>query len=163
MTTRESSTPGQLPPVNQLTHYRELVEQLPGWRRIGDILVELGYVTPDQIAAGLEAQRRLAKERGTSIGLLEVLQETEVITGLQAQHALGYQIANCYLPALAQALAARDQAVNELHASYQQSLQTIASYAEQANRAQQQAVELQHRVEALEAALAKAQGSPEEE
>ena len=141
--------PSGLPSPDQLSQYLRIIEQLPGWRRVGDILIELGYTTPDQIAEGLEAQRRLVAERKQSIGLLDVLQEIRVITPEQAQHALSYQIANCYLPALAQALAARDHAIEELRATYQQSLQTIAAYSEEASRARQQIVELRHRLTEL--------------
>lgn len=153
MSTSPDARPAGLPTLESMSQYLSVVENLPGWRRIGDVLVDLGYLTEDQIATGLKAQRRLIVSRQQSTGLLEVLQDLGLITAAQAQNALGYQIANFYLPALAQALQSRDQAIDELRQTYQLSLQTIAAYAEEASRVQSEASELRSRVSSLEAEL----------
>lgn len=134
---------------DRLAHYRQQLEQLPGWRRIGEILIDLGFATAAQVDEGLATQARRASEGRPPTGLLEILEEAGAITPFQAQQALNYQIASVYLPALMQAMADRDQALEELRTAYRASLSTVAAYAESAARDQARLAELSARVTEL--------------
>lgn len=142
-----------LPSLDQLAAYQRLVEQLPGWKRVGEILVELGRLSPEQLNEGLKAQRRAIVTRQRSVRLLDVLVEIGLLTPAAAQETLNYQILTFYLPALGQAIKTRD-ALADLRETYQHSLQMIAAYAEQAKEAQRRADDFTEQVTALKAELA---------
>lgn len=152
-----AAPPELLTGLDQMQQYHAVVEKLPGWRRIGDILVELGYATPEQVVEGLKAQRRLIVRQKKTVGLLEALQDTGVLTAAQAQHALNHQIAQCYLPALATAITEREKALAELRSTYQQSLQMIARYAEDAQVTNREMADLRKQLQELKTTLARKQ------
>jgi uncharacterized protein YkwD len=124
------------PPLAPLNGVGELVEAQPGWRRIGQILIDLDYLEQRGLDAALAEQSRRGPHR--PIGLLDLLVEQGAITPDQARHALTEQILTQYLPALAASLqrerrlAAEAAATREeLDASYSTALRTIAALQEQ--------------------------------
>ncbi|HEX2171694.1 MAG TPA: hypothetical protein VHL09_04560 [Dehalococcoidia bacterium] len=46
-----------LPPIEDVAYYTRLVELLPGWRRIGEILIDLGFVSGKQPEANRSPPR----------------------------------------------------------------------------------------------------------
>ena len=80
--------------------FARLVENQPGWRRIGQILIDLGYLDAARLDAALAAYRR----QSAPVGLLNCLIERGDISEKQALTALTEQIMVHYLPALATSL-----------------------------------------------------------
>ncbi|MDD0809900.1 chemotaxis protein CheA [Curvibacter sp. RS43] len=66
-----------IPPTAPTSRFVDLIEDLPDHPRLGDLLVSVGAITEDQLAAGLEqqAQDRVLRPLGTAPRLGEILQE----------------------------------------------------------------------------------------
>jgi hypothetical protein len=114
-----------------------LVGGQPGWRPIGQILVDLGHL--DQ--AGLSAALRAYRETAAPVGLLTYLVDRGDLTAGQALHALTEQVMSGYLPALARGWQAEremrarvEQLEGELRQAYSTALQTVATLQDQFQR-----------------------------
>lgn len=147
------------PPVTTLNELADLVEAQPGWRRIGQILIDLGYLTADRLDAALAEQYR--RGPGAPTGLLDLLVARGAITDEQARAALTQQILTQYLPALGASLhrerrlaGAAEAARQELADSYGTALRTIATLNEEVERLSGQVGLQRQRIGELEAELA---------
>lgn len=119
------------PPREQLTQLAALVEALPGWRRVGQVLIDAGFLDQPGLDAALAAQSQ--RRAVAPIGLLDLLVEQGTLTAEQARQALTEQILTQYLPALGASLqreklavAEAEAARRELAESYSIALRTIA-------------------------------------
>lgn len=137
-----------LPPIEDVARFAKLVESLPGWRKIGDILVDLGHLTDEQLANALERQRGRGAS-GQPIGLLDLLIESDDIDLAQANDALQYQVLRYFLPALARALNEAHQARDELSQAYRRSLTALAAQSETISIQEHRISELRREVAAL--------------
>lgn len=97
----------------QFERWRSLVESLPGWRRVGDLAVELGLVGAADVDRALSVQRSL-RATGTDAVLLDVMVQCGILTSDQARDVLIWQITHCFLPGLAQALEREQAATRRL-------------------------------------------------
>lgn len=120
----------KLPDLEEISQYTHLVESLPGWRRIGEILVDLGSASVQQINEALAAQRSAQQSSKRASGLLDILIEQGIISPQQAQAALNYQIMRYFLPTLGRALAEAEQTRDELADTYRRSLSSLAAQSE---------------------------------
>ena len=139
--------------------FARLVENQPGWRRIGQILIDLGYLDAARLDAALAAYRR----QSAPVGLLKCLIERGDISEKQALTALTEQIMVHYLPAMATSLQRERQAAGEserlrqeLTDSYRSALQTTAALNEQVQHLSQLLQMQRHRTAELERELAEA-------
>lgn len=126
----DSPRPSKLPTVDEIARYAHLVESLPGWRRIGEILVDLRLTTTHFINEALAAQRAAQKSSGHAAGLLDILIERKVISPQQAKDALNYQIMRYFLPMLGRALTEAEHTRDELADTYRRSLSSLAAQSE---------------------------------
>lgn len=126
----DSSTSSSLPTVDEFSRFAHLVESLPGWRRIGEILVDLRLTTVQRINEALAAQRSAQQSSGPASGLLDILIERGIISPQQAKDALNYQIMRYFLPTLGRALTEAEQTRDELADTYRRSLSSLAAQSE---------------------------------
>lgn len=154
-----------LPAIDDVTRYARLVESLPDWRRIGEVLLDLGLVTATQVNQALAAQRAAQQADGPAPGLLDILLEQGVITPAQAKDALNHQIVRYYLPALGRALGEAEQTRDELADTYRRSLTSLATQSEtirQQDRAildlRREAATLKNELRQLRASVGRARG-----
>lgn len=126
----DSPSSPNLPTVDEISRYAHLVESLPGWRRIGEILVELRLATVQQINEALAAQRSAQQSGGPAAGLLDILIDRGIISLQQAKDTLNYQIMRYFLPTLGRALTEAEQTHDELADTYRRSLSSLAAQSE---------------------------------
>lgn len=138
-----------LPPIQEVSQYSRLVETLPGWRRIGEILVDLSLVTEVQVQTALTDQARPPSPAGASAGLLDILLTRGDLTPQQAMHALTHQIMHYFLPFLGHALADSQRAREELADTYRRSLQSLAAQAETIHAQEERILELRREIATL--------------
>lgn len=88
---RDDSIIHILPPHSKIAEYLHLIQSLPeADNRLGDILVQSGALTPQELAAGLE-QQQVPRAEGTAELLGEILVEQGAIEPLIVQAALDKQ------------------------------------------------------------------------